>query len=103
MAINWVDEVPGSVLGTLYNRARMMGMQGFASNNATITEVSDTETRIVEINGTEGTTTTNIVENGDTTTITEQFAASNGQTITKTTTITESSVSITLSASVVDN
>lgn len=86
--MNFQDETQ-SVRGTPVNRKRLMGMQGFLSCNTQIVTISDTHTRITET-GEEGTTTTDVEETPTgSIAITERFVAANGQTIVKTTRISE--------------
>lgn len=83
--INWIDEIPGSVEGTPVNRANLMDMQGFYNCSTAFSSDYSTVTE----DYTDGTLVT--VINGDT--ITETFTAKDGKVISKTTNISDFSIS----------
>lgn len=98
MDVNFKDKTTG-VAGTPVNRSRLMGMQGYLGGTTTIEETSPTVTTITETSD-EGTTITTITEGANSTTIQRQFTAANGQVITKTTTISESGTTTTITETI---
>ena len=83
--INWIDRIEGTVEGTIVDRKRLMDMQGFSNCTTSFSDDMNTITETYE----DGTLVT--VIDGDT--ITETFTGTDGKVITKTTNISDFSIS----------
>lgn len=81
-----------TTLGTPINRSNLMALQGFVKADITFGTNSNGETVITETNGSGEKLTTTFKTDGS---ITEEFAGS--KTITKTTTFSDGTISVTIS------